>query len=603
MWQWRKTAGLLAAIFALLLWVAYCPAACASNSEDGIKAYCNGDYRGSTAYIDTWSGVALAPLALIEGIPGLRFDIRDNQAWFAINGHELKTTVGSDSYTLDGKTYRWRCGLKPWKYGIAVPARDLFEALGCSVRWDGKNRAVYIDVPVESAPMPQRVAKAALPLRMAFVYDERLWLLDMNRPGAEPQPVPGKNVEQIIGWSTDGQWLAYLRRTSEDEYSEDVCLWVVRADGGQSWCLDDQPVVRGTPAWSPVENAIAYQTGRWLDQNTLEQSLKLVVLDNGKWINRTLIDCRDSRLVAGLSWFPDGRSLALSRVVTDKDRPVIDRVDLNGKCTLSPSRFYFSTDNVIDRVDLNGKCTRLFTLPSEGAGDSEGGLYTCEMRGLKLSPDGRYAAYFLGSNSESLNADGMTLQVVDLQNPHSLLTIGSALGYPEWLAWSPDSRKLACIVGVDRIPSTNKRLEVVNIADSVFQEQDLGMAGMVDSRPFWGVNGQYIFYARGRESAAWLEEGRHQEVVVPGQQVWCSKFTKEYPITMPEGTQADYLLSLSPDGKFLVFERLDWFDQGSLYVLDLDNGQQVKALDNLQVDPGFYGNYYPDSVSIKWAIQ
>ncbi|HBQ28308.1 MAG TPA: hypothetical protein DD719_02610 [Desulfotomaculum sp.] len=72
---------------------------------------------------------------------------------------------------------------------------------------------------------------------------------------------------------------------------------------------------------------------------------------------------------------------------------------------------------------------------------------------------------------------------------------------------------------------------------------------------------------------------------------------------MPEGTQADYLLSLSPDGKFLVFEKLDWFDQGSLYVLDLDNGQQVMALVNLQADPGFYGNYYLDSVSTKWAIQ
>ncbi|NSW82469.1 MAG: hypothetical protein HPY90_04205 [Syntrophothermus sp.] len=579
MWQWRKTAGLLAAIFTLLLWVTYCPAACALSEDAGIKVYCNGDYRGSTAYIDTGSGVALVPLALIEGIPGLRFDIRDNQALFAINGRELKTAVGSDSYTLDGKTYRWRCGLKPWKYGIAVPARDLFEALGGSVRWDGKNRAVYIDVPVESAPMPQRVAKAALPLRMAFVHDERLWLLDMNRPEAEPQLVPGENVDQIIGWSEDGQWLAYLRRTSDDAFSDDTRLWVVRADGEQSLCLDDQPVVRGTPAWSPVENTIAYQTLQWVDQEIRDQSLKLARLENGKWVNRTLIDCAGRGFVAGLTWFPDGRSMAVSWRVTDKDRPAIDR------------------------VDLNGKCTRLFTLPSNGAESDESGLYPCEMRGLKLSPDGRYAAYFLALNSESLNADGMTLQVVDLQNPHSLLTIGDALGYPEWLAWSPDSRKLACIVGCDRIASTNKRLKVVDIVNSAFQEQDLGEAGMVDTRPFWGMNGQYLFYARGRESEAWLEEGRHQEVTVPGQQVWCRKDAVERPVTAPENTQADYPLSLSPDSKFLVFERLDWFDQGSLYLLDLDNNQQVKVLDNLQVDPGFYGNYYPDSVSIKWVLR
>ncbi|ADI02072.1 stalk domain-containing protein [Syntrophothermus lipocalidus] len=578
MWRWRKTAGLLAAIFGLLLWVTGCPAAYALSDEAGIKVYCNADYRGSTAYIDTGSGVALVPLALIEGIPGLRFDIKDNQAWFAINGRQLKTTVGSNTYTLNGKSYRWRCGLQYWEYGIAVPARDLFEALGCGVRWDGENRAVYIDVPVESAPMPQRVAKAALPLRMAFIHDERLWLLDMNRAEAEPQLVPGENVDQIIGWSEDGQWLAYLRRTSDDEFSDDTRLWVVRADGEQSLCLDDQPVVRGTLAWSPAENAIAYQT-MMLGKNASDQSLKLAVLENGKWVSNKLVDCRGT--IAGLSWFPGGCSIAVTwrRGDDGKEGPVIDR------------------------IDLGGKCTRLFTLPSNGAESDESGLYPCEIRGLKLSPDGRYAAYFLALNSESLNADGMTLQVVDLQNPQKLFTIGDALGYPEWLTWSPDSRKLACIVGCDRIASTNKRLKVVDIVNSRFQEQDLGEADMVDSRPFWGINGQYLFYARGRESGTWLAEGRHQEVRVPGQQVWCRKWTEEYPVTVPENTQADYPLSLSPDGKFLVFERLDWFDQGSLYLLDLGTNQEVKVLDNLQVDPGFYGNYYPDSVSIKWVLR
>ena len=48
---------------------------------------------------------------------------------------------------------------------------------------------------------------------------------------------------------------------------------------------------------------------------------------------------------------------------------------------------------------------------------------------------------------------------------------------------------------------------------------------------------------------------------------------------------------------------MDWFDQGSLYLLDLGTNQEVKVLDNLQVDPGFYGNYYPDRVSIKWVLR
>ncbi len=68
MWQWRKTAGLLVAIFAQLLWVLVldCPAACALSEDAGIKVYCNDHYQGSTAFIDSKSGVALVPLALMR---------------------------------------------------------------------------------------------------------------------------------------------------------------------------------------------------------------------------------------------------------------------------------------------------------------------------------------------------------------------------------------------------------------------------------------------------------------------------------------------------------------------------------------------------------
>lgn len=66
-----------------------------------IKVYCNGDFRGSTAFIDARSGVGMVPLVLIEGLPGLRLNVRDNLAWFALNGRELTTTVGSNPRGLN----------------------------------------------------------------------------------------------------------------------------------------------------------------------------------------------------------------------------------------------------------------------------------------------------------------------------------------------------------------------------------------------------------------------------------------------------------------------------------------------------------------------
>ncbi len=34
--------------------------------------------------------------------------------------------------------------------------------------------------------------------------------------------------------------------------------------------------------------------------------------------------------------------------------------------------------------------------------------------------------------------------------------------------------------------------------------------------------------------------------------------------------------------------------------MKLKDGQMIKLMDNVQANPGFYGNYYPDVVSIYW---
>jgi len=128
----------------------------ADNESGGIKVYCNGDFQGSTAYIDPDSGVGMIPLVLIQNLPGLRLDVRDGQAWFALNGRTLTSTVGSTDYMIDGESKTWRCGLQRWKYGIAIPGRDLFEALGASVSWNEEERAIYITAPV---PAPYRSGK------------------------------------------------------------------------------------------------------------------------------------------------------------------------------------------------------------------------------------------------------------------------------------------------------------------------------------------------------------------------------------------------------------------------------------------------------------
>jgi len=222
----------------------------------------------------------MVPLALIQSLPGLRLDVHDGQAWFALNGRELRTTVGSNAYTIDEQSKTWRCGLQPWQYGIAVPGHDLFEALGASVRWDGKETAIYITAPVPIPTVPKNLSVVSLPLRLAFIQDEQLWLLDASDPGAQPFLVPSRNMEQSIGWSRDGKWLAYLQRSSDDQFSGDKNLWVVASDGQQRQCLDTLPIAYDTPVWSPTENTIAYQVQPENQVDSYPSSLRIAQIRN-----------------------------------------------------------------------------------------------------------------------------------------------------------------------------------------------------------------------------------------------------------------------------------------------------------------------------------
>ena len=546
------------------------------NQNTGIKVYCNGDFRGSTAYIDPDSGAGMVPLALIQNLPGLRLDVRDKQAWFALNDRKLSCTVGSTACIIDGHSIIWRSALQPWQYGIAVPARDLFEALGADVRWNDAERAIYITTPLPAPTVPENLSPTSLPLHIAFIQDEQLWMLDASKPGAQPFLVLSRNMEQIIGWSHDGKWLAYLQRSSDDKYSGAMNLWVVSSDGQQPKCLDTLPIAYIPPVWSPTDNSIAYQV-LMSQANPAKRSLRIAAWANGEWQHHELLLPTYQPLGQGLAWFPDGKSLVVSRE-HDKD---------------NLPRLY--------RVNLQGKSSCLFVLPADVAGNYQDGLYILDISDLKLSPDGHYLACFLGINSASLNADGMSLQIIDLQQESLSTNLGQALGYPQWVQWSPDSTNLAAILGNDRMASTNKHLEVVKIDSNSLHSKDLSRTSQVDSRPIWSVDGDTLYFSRGHESKAWLEEGRHQEVQVPGQQIYCSQDDQLQSLSQPGNEQADYPLSLSPDGQFLAMQRLNYIDQGDLYLMNLKDGRLVKLMEGIQANAGYYGSYLPEMISVYWA--
>ncbi|MGD0154230.1 MAG: hypothetical protein ABSC17_10845 [Thermacetogeniaceae bacterium] len=399
----------------------------------------------------------------------------------------------------------------------------------------------------------ERVCAAAFPMRVAWIANGRLCLLDGTAANARPVQVNTGGFPWISGWSPDGRWVAFSYRPKPENYSQ-TYLWVVRADGTGAYQVDQRPVSE-VAAWSPTDEVIAYGTEGPVqpDPNLKifpqpDGNLKIARISDGQARVTTLLP--ENSNAFGSAWTPDGRSLAVSF-------PHLDTAPY------SPLH--------VDRLTLEGKRTRLFSVGEAGRQDFY--LYLSSADGLKFSPDGRYLAYHLGSNAASFSADSEKLQVTDLQTGQNI-DLGKGLSNPDWFAWSPDSRQLAFILGEGRWPSTNKKLQVLNVDDGKIA--DCSQQGEVDTYPLWTGRPPYsLIFCRGPENPQW---GSTYSLPVPGQRIWARSGDRTMTLTAGPANTEDEIIGVSPDGKYLAYLRLTDPDSGSLYLKPLEGGRETELL-------------------------
>lgn len=446
-----------------------------------------------------------------------------------------------------------------------------------------EKRATYSSAQqptVAPAPWMIPMFSPAFPARVVFISNGQLMLLDGYQAGAPPVQVTHANGFSVsfVSFSSDGRWLMYLSYPTDKKYDYDYSLWVARDDGSGAYQVDDAPV-EGTPSWSPAGDTIAYTTAAMPPDSDVIANTAASIAYNTVYLKAAMVGAGRATIIdlhvqdiLDYEWAPDGRSLAVSFY--------------NPRMANQPLH--------IDQIALDGKRSRLLTLPNS---DPTAVSLACGAAdGLSWSPDGRYLAYFLYPFSGSVAADAAAIRLLDLQHPAASRDLGTGLIYKDWFAWSPDGRELAFITGDGREATHHKRLSIIDASSGKII--DWGSEGLVDTQPLWdSLHPGNLLFCRGPATDWQNGDG----VLVPGQRIWlrtadgsCSPIT-----TGSSGTQ-DCTPILSPDGQDLFFLRLDSRESGSLIMKPLPAGQEVELVRNLDVDPEFYGNYLPASVSICW---
>lgn len=576
------------ALLLSIIWVQNGGTAVAAATNPPVKMNLNGEvlnlppgYGDGLTLKQGTACIQLSSLMVIlEG--DLNWDKNTLTATAQYMGKEIQFMINSDECVTDGQTIKLGCSTFAYHNRLMVPLRSVCEIFGIKLDWDALSQTVNLDVP--NLLKTERLYNPAIPAQIAFINHGHLYIMDGNQPGSAPLLINGRGENEIIGWSADGQWLAYLNNPVRYNFSSEQYLWVVKADGSQSAKIDSHPVFNNLtssiPKWSPINNSIAFIVRESANSYDCISGINISSYQDGKWILQNISASDKSDSVSDLAWAPDGKSLAVS-VPAQKNKGMrIERLSLSGQSSLL----------LEDKTNQQDRANCL-------------GIYSAS--GMKWSPDGRYLAYYLCPQSASMTCDGTDLQVLDTHSTSDPVDLGCGLAYSDWLAWSQDSTQLAYIKGSGREAFTNKKLVIADLGQNKPDIIECTPSGQVDVQPVWVSDSNSLLFCRGADNKKFDYNG--SGVMVPGQCIWqraASGGLKAISSGSPD--TADYAPTISNDSRNLIYLHLNEENKGSLYLRNITddkiNSSEHKIVDLCGGSAGFYGNYLPRWFSVYWTL-
>lgn len=206
-----------------------------------------------------------------------------------------------------------------------------------------------------------------------------------------------------------------------------------------------------------------------------------------------------------------------------------------------------------------------------------------------VSPDGTQAVFWHGQyNSESIAADGLPLESISLTTQARQVLLEAMLNYPDFLAWTPDGRRLLAVRGENRYTWTNKQLVLI---DESGQPIALSSPNQVDILPAWSPDGQKIAYVNAPDEAKPDSIG---DEALAKRRIWMMSAdgsNKQQLTNDPNYRDERPLWSFN--GQHILFVRVQQ-EQAEIWLMQADGSNPQKVVGDLKNESdskwtGFYG--------------
>ena len=376
--------------------------------------------------------------------------------------------------------------------------------------------------------------------KLAFIWKGLLYNLDGSTGEVKQLTDTGKAIEPV--WSSDGEWLAFIRVT--DQRSMSGPLWLVSKDGSQAHQVQGLPgpIMIQQFSWSPTDNILSVSTedGLWLVPTEGEPQ-KLVKTDSK---------------FPSFSWSPDGKSLAYNVTLPPKDGGDMDD-------------FLFTV-----AVD-GGKPVKHLHTP--GAGIRLAGWHR----------DGKGLLYWLiPSHGASVAADGVVLWSLQLaETEPKPLTTG--LTYNELQSFSPQG-KLLTVAGGGRIFWSDKSLALVDIKTGKVQNLP-NPSGSVTLDPQFSPDGKRIAYVAAKNLGrdVWgFEKTEELSDWVASRTLYIANADGSNARAIPEAGKGIIQPIWSKDGSHILYVK-----DNALWLIQSEGGQPEKIFAPVSEQEDLFGFY------------